>query len=489
MKLKQLLKVVRPLDLIGAEEIEITGLTSSSLEVKPGFLFAALKGKKHDGNSFVNEAVGRGALAVLSENVPPPEWPLSWVRVADAREALGLMAAEFYGHPSLEMKTIGITGTKGKTTVTYLLEAIIQNAGGKPAVIGTINYRGPGLFQEAQRTTPEAPELQRLLRTFLDNGATHAILEVSSHSLVMNRVLGVYFDVAMFTNLSPEHLDFHPTIEDYFEAKKKLFFLNKKKRTAIVNQDDPWGKKLITELPLATITYGFEPQALIRASQVSYSEKETHFIIDFPGGQVELTSPLLGQHNVYNLLASFAAGLVLNLDLTAMVQGITSVKKIPGRLEKVENNLGLKIFVDYAHTDTALANVLTTLRSFNPKRIILVFGCGGDRDRSKRERMGQVAGEMADIIFITSDNPRQEDPSAIMIEIEKGIRRTGVKKYYLEIDRREAIRQALRSTRQEDILLVAGKGHETYQEIKGEKFPFNDVETIRSLLDELERNK
>lgn len=486
MKLSQLLKVVRPLDLTGPEEVEITGLSSFSQEVERGFLFAALKGQKHDGVQFVNEARERGAVAILSETKPPVNWPLTWVHVADARESLALLAAEFYGHPSKSLKVIGITGTKGKTTITYLLEAIIEKAGGKPGVIGTINYRGPGIRQQALRTTPEAPELQKIMRTFLDHGGTHAILEVSSHSLVLKRVVGVHFDVALFTNLSPEHLDFHLTLEDYFEAKKKLFFLNTKKRTAVVNHDDAYGKSLIAELPMTTVTFGFEPQALIRAAQTKFSEKETAILIDYPGGEIELVTPLLGRHNVYNILASFAAGLVLNLDVAAIVAGISAVEKVPGRLEKIENKLGLSIFVDYAHTEAALRNVLETLRSLNHKRIILVFGCGGDRDKGKRPKMGQVAGELADVIILTSDNPRSEDPLAIIAEVENGLRLTGVKQYFVEPDRRQAIWQALNLARKGDALLVAGKGHEEYQEIKGQKIPFKDNEVIRELLKEFE---
>lgn len=486
MKLSQLLNVIRPLDLTGPEEVEVTGLSSFSGEVKPGFLFAALKGQKHDGVKFVPEAVDRGALAILSEAKPPDNWPLTWIRVADARESLALMAAEFYGHPSTFMKVIGITGTKGKTTISYLLEAIIARAGGKPGIIGTISYRGPGIYQEALRTTPEAPELQKIMRTFLDNGATHVVLEVSSHSLILKRVMGVHFDIALFTNLSPEHLDFHQTMEDYFEAKKKLFFLNTKKRTAVVNQDDTYGKRLITELPMTTVTFGFEPQALIRAAETRFTEKGTTILIDYPGGEIELVTPLLGRHNVYNILAAFATGLVLNLDVAAIAAGISSLQNVPGRLERIENKLGLSIFVDYAHTEAALKSVLEALHSLNPKRIILVFGCGGDRDRGKRKRMGQVAGELADIVIVTSDNPRSEDPLAIMAEIESGLRLTGNNRYFLEPDRRQAIWQALNLARKGDILLVAGKGHEEYQEIKGKKIPFKDSDVIQDLLKRLE---
>ncbi len=489
MKLDQLLKSIRPLGLVGSEEIEITGLACHSQQVEPGFLFAAFKGQKHNGLDFIEEAVRRGAAAILSEAPAPPNWPVTWIQVSNARQALALLAAEFYGHPSASMRVIGITGTKGKTTITYLIESILTKAGAKPAVIGTINYRGPGLFKEANRTTPEAPELQRMLRIFLDHGATHAILEVSSHSLSLHRVLGINFDLAIFTNLSPEHLDFHPTMEDYFEAKKRLFFLNKKKRTAIVNQDDPWGKKLIGELPMTTITFGLEAAALIQAAQIELSEKKTTFLISYPGGEVEIETALLGLHNVYNILASFAAGLALNVDLSAICEGIKAVKNIPGRLEKIESHLDFTIFVDYAHTELALRSVLQTLRGFNPRRLIVVFGCGGDRDPSKREKMGQVAGELADLIFVTSDNPRSEDPLSIMAQIEKGILKNGIKKYFLEPDRRLAIRKALQVARKGDIVLVAGKGHENYQEIAGKTIPFNDSLVIRELISELKEKR
>lgn len=487
MKLTHLLKAIRPINLVGPDDIEITGLAYHSQKVEPGFLFAALKGQKNHGLNFLDEALKRGAIAILSDSSPPADWPLTWIEVNDARQALALLAAEFYGHPSSSLKVIGITGTKGKTTITYLLESIISKASGRPAVIGTINYRGPGLFEEAGRTTPEAPDLQRMLRTFLDNGATHAILEVSSHSLTLNRVLGINFDVTMFTNLSPEHLDFHLSMEDYFEAKKRLFYLNKKKKVAIVNQDDPWGKKLISELPMNTITFGFEPEALIRADHYELSEKKTILNICYPGAEVKIETSLLGYHNIYNILAAFSAGLVLNIELEAIVEGIEAVKTVPGRLEKIENDLGLSVYVDYAHTESALQSVLETLRGFNPKRLIVVFGCGGNRDPGKREKMGEVAGQLADLIFITSDNPRYEDPLSIIYEIEKGIKKAGLKHYFLQPDRGLAIKQALEMARPGDIVVVAGKGHENYQEIAGQRIPFNDAQVIREILKEMKK--
>ncbi|OGD19757.1 MAG: hypothetical protein A2Y69_02615, partial [Candidatus Aminicenantes bacterium RBG_13_59_9] len=346
---------------------------------------------------------------------------------------------------------------------------------------------GPGLEIEADRTTPEAPDIQRMMRDFVSRGATHCLLEVSSHALDLKRVWGVEFDVAVFTNLSGEHLDYHPNMEDYFEAKKKLFLINSKKRTAVVNLDDPWGKKLLAELPMATVSFGLEPAAIVRSKVHRLSEEGITAEIDYPGGQLEITSPLMGKHNLSNILASFAVSLVLNLPISAIQQGISSLRGIPGRLERIENQRGFHVFIDYAHTDIALKHLLETFRSFKPGRILLVFGAGGDRDRSKRDRMGEVAGRLADLVFITSDNPRSEDPMAIIAEIEKGVKRAGMKNYRIIPDRRQAIEQALRAGKRNDYILVAGKGHEPYQIIKDNTLPFHDGEVIRKILQDLEK--
>jgi UDP-N-acetylmuramoyl-L-alanyl-D-glutamate--2,6-diaminopimelate ligase len=487
MKLKALLAGVSFIDISKNEEEEIQGIAYSSQNVQPGFLFAALKGEKKDGFEFVEEALGKGAVAVLSENPKPPNFPKNWIHVRDAREALALCSANFYSHPSQNMKVIGITGTKGKTTITYLLEEILKKSEYTPGVIGTVSYRGPKINIPAQRTTPESVDLQRMMREMLDKGVTHCLVEVSSHALELKRVQGIGFDIAIFSNLSGEHLDYHLTMERYFEAKKKLFFLNRKKRIAVINLDDPWGKKLISQLP-GVITYGLEPSALIRGEKYELTEIGIALEVRYPGGQFTVTSPLLGKPNLYNVLASIAAALTLNISVPAIKAGIAALKRIPGRFDKIENSSGLHIFVDYAHTDDALRNLLETVKELDRGRIILVFGAGGDRDKAKRERMGEVAGRMADWTILTNDNPRSEDPMTIIRAIEKGIKKTGAKSYTILPDRRKAIERALSMGEKGDYILIAGKGHENYQIIGDEVFPFNDAEIIKEILSRMEAN-
>ncbi len=489
MRLKDLIRGIPVLVFLGDEQADIQGIAYSSKDVKPGFLFAALKGDMRDGFAFVPEAISRGAVAVLSDKARPEELGVPWIHVFDAREAVALCAANFYGHPSEALKVVGITGTKGKTTTTYILESIFKAAGFKPGVIGTIHYRGPGFELEAQRTTPEAPDLQKMLRAMLNDGVTHCAMEVSSHALSLKRVSGIRFDVVAFTNLSGEHLDYHHTMEDYFAAKKTLFTLDSKKRTAVVNEDDPWGKRLIADLPLKTITFGLEPAALVRGERFKLNGAGLEALIKFPGGQTTIASSFSGKHNLYNILASFAIALALNIPLQAIKDGIAALKQVPGRFEKVENAFGLQIYVDYAHNDAALGSLLEAVREMNPGRILLVFGAGGDRDRSKRERMGQVAGCSADWIFLTSDNPRSEDPMAIIQEIEKGVKKSGSKKYTVIPDRREAIAKALAFAHKGDYILLAGKGHESYQILKDRTIPFSDVRVAREILEAMEKNK
>jgi UDP-N-acetylmuramoyl-L-alanyl-D-glutamate--2,6-diaminopimelate ligase len=482
MKIKNIFKDVPLLSFQGEEKTDIQGITYFSKEIQPGFLFAALKGEKTDGHEFVREALRKGAGAVLSARPKPPKLMTNWIQVFDTREALALCSANFYDHPSQKMKLVGITGTKGKTTITFILEAILRRAGFATGVIGTISYRGPDFELEAQRTTPEAPDLQKMLKDMFDRGVTHCLMEVSSHALDLKRVWGISFDVAVFTNLSGEHLDYHHTMEDYFAAKKKLFGLNSKKRTAVVNEDDPWGKKLIAELPMSTITFGLEPHALVKGEKFRLNGLGIEAQVKFPGGQVTVTSPLSGKHNLYNILAAFAVALALNIPPQAIKDGIADLVTVPGRFEKIENSLGLDIYIDYAHTDAALKSLLESVRELKPSRILLVFGAGGDRDRSKRARMGEAAGLSADWIFLTSDNPRSEDPLAIIHEIEQGVLKTGTKKYSIVPDRRKAIEQALLFAKKGDAVLVAGKGHENYQVLKDKVVPFHDGKVIREIL-------
>lgn len=485
MKLAELLQDVRVVNLYLSGDPDITGISYSSWKVEPGNIFVAIKGQRLDGHDFLDEALGRGAVAVVSERPRPSEFNKTWVQVLEAREALALLAVNFYRQPSSELKVIGVTGTKGKTTITYILEEILKTAGFRSGVIGTVDYRWPGHQFSADRTTPEAPDIQKILRQMVEDGVTHCLMEVSSHSLQFKRVWGIGFDVAIFTNLSGEHLDYHQTMENYFEAKKKLFFLNHKRQASIVNIDDPWGEKLLSELPMHTISFGFKPEAVVRAEKFTINPDGMTATISSPLGQLTFTSTLIGRHNLYNFLAAISAAMVLSIPVPAIVRGISAIKNVPGRFENVPNSLGIKVIVDYAHTDAALDNLLQAVRSLNPRKVILVFGCGGDRDRLKRPRMGEVAARLADWAIITSDNPRSEDPEKIIAEIEQGFNRAGHSNYEKIVDRRRAIEAALIMARKGDWVVIAGKGHENYQIFKDRVVPFSDVQIAREIMESL----
>ncbi len=488
MKLKDVLRGVPVLRINGNLEEEITGLAYSSKDVRPGYLFAALRGEKTDGFHFRQEAFEKGSVALLSERSKPKDAGKSWIQVSEARKALALCSANFYNNPSQRIKVVGITGTKGKTTISYLLEKILQIDKQRPGVIGTISYRGPGIFHTAKRTTPEAPEIQKLIKRMLEGGATHCVMEISSHSLEFKRTVGIDIDVAVFSNLSGEHLDFHKSMEDYFEAKKKLFSRNKK-ATAIINSDDPWGKRLISELTMDMITYGFEKEALVRAENYCFSQEGTEFFLKVPSGKVSCVSPLLGKPNLYNIMGATAAALALKIPLDSIKSGIASLQGVPGRFERIENPFGFHIFVDYAHSDDALRNLLETAQELSPQRVLLVFGAGGDRDKSKRPRMGELAGKLADWTILTSDNPRSEDPLAILSDIEEGIKKTGPGKYDVEPDRKKAIQKILSEGRPGDYILIAGKGHENYQIFKDKTIHFDDAEVVREILANLDYSR
>lgn len=483
MKIKDLLQDVSTVQFLGNEEEDIMGIAYSSRTVGAGYLFAALRGENRDGFRFIPEAISNGAAVILSERPMPSEFDINWIQVQEARKALALCSANFFHHPSRQLKVIGVTGTKGKTTITYIIESILKAAAFSPGVIGTISYRGPGVDITAARTTPEAPDLQGMMHNMAEKKATHCVMEVSSHSLELERVIGIDFDVAVFTNLSGEHLDYHQTMERYFEAKKKLFFLPTRKKTmAVINTDDVWGKKLIDDLHMSAITYGLEPIALVRAEKFSLSEKGIELLVKYPAGKMQISSPLLGRPNLYNILAAVASALILKVPESKIVAGIAALRGIPGRFEKIQNSFGMHIFVDYAHNDDALRHLLETAKELALKKTIIVFGAGGDRDKSKRSRMGETAGRWADYSIITSDNPRSEDPLAIIAEIERGMKKSGSKQYEIIPDRKEAIARALDIGGAGDYILVAGKGHEDYQIIKDRVIHFSDAEVILELL-------
>jgi UDP-N-acetylmuramoyl-L-alanyl-D-glutamate--2,6-diaminopimelate ligase len=486
MKLEDVLRGIPVTSRGGAGGEEINGIAYNSKVVRSGFLFAALPGAARNGMDFVAEAVGKGAAAVLSAWPKPPAVDAAWIQVADAREALALAAANFYGHPSDSMKVVGVTGTKGKTTTTFILDEILRASGASTGLIGTIEYRRPGWTMAAPRTTPESSDLQALLRDFLDAGVTHCAMEVSSHALEQKRVWDVSYDVAVFTNLSGEHLDYHPTMETYFDAKKKLFFLDHKRSAAVVNCDDPWGQKLVAELPMKTVTFGLEPAAIVRSLKYVSSEDGIDAQVTYPGGMMRIQSVLVGRHNLYNLLAAIGAALALGIGPADIIRGIATLKGVPGRFQRVPNRRDLQIVVDYAHTDAALESLLMTAREFKPRRVILVIGAGGDRDKGKRERMGRVAARLADWTVLTSDNPRSEEPGDIIAAIEEGFAKEAVRAYEVEPDRRKAIVRALATANKGDIVLIAGKGHEDYQIFKDRTVPFSDVEVVEESLREME---
>jgi UDP-N-acetylmuramoyl-L-alanyl-D-glutamate--2,6-diaminopimelate ligase len=415
------------------------------------------------------------------------ETPCPLILVKDSLGAMGLVSDAFYGHPSGEMAVIGVTGTNGKTTITYLLEKIFMTAGLNCGVIGTINYRLGNRLWPAARTTPLAPDLQRLLREMTNAGARSVVMEVSSHALALKRVDGINFRAGVFTNLTRDHLDFHKTMKEYFKAKARLFQLLREgkepeNKTAIINADDSWGSKLLTQARTRVLTYGMNPSCDLRAASVKLDTSGTHFEFHHRGRNLPVRMKLLGQHNVYNALAAIGAALAAGIDEAAAVAGVESLQGVPGRLEKIGNGKDPVVLVDYAHTEDALQRALETVRTFKPRRLIVVFGCGGDRDRGKRPPMGETAARLADRVIVTSDNPRSEDPRKIILDIEVGIRKVRTEGYEIYPDRAEAIHKAITGAGAGDVVLIAGKGHETTQIYADRTVPFDDREVARAVL-------
>jgi UDP-N-acetylmuramoyl-L-alanyl-D-glutamate--2,6-diaminopimelate ligase len=476
----------------GDLDVPVSGITLDSRQVSPGLLFVAVRGMKMDGNRFIPDAIARGAAAIVSA-MPGDAYPgISWIQVADEREALAILSANFYEHPASKLHAIGITGTNGKTTTTYLIEAILKAAGFPCAVFGTIDYRGPGFQLAAERTTPEAPELQALFDRVVKGGWKHAVMEVSSHAVELKRVLGLHFEVAVFTNLTRDHLDLHKDMRSYFLAKKKLFtgLDGSIPRVLVLNADDPQFAELKSIAPSHVISYGMSSGADIKPSKYDAMQGGVGMdaVFNSPVGDLQIHSKLLGKPNLYNIGAAIGAAVGLGIPAHAIVAGIGQMPLVPGRFESVNAGQNFRVIVDFAHTDDALARVLQSAREITPGRLIVLFGCGGDRDRTKRPLMGEVAIKGSDFVVVSSDNPRSEDPLAILAEIEIGIRRAGGvdgKNYHMIADRREAIRYALALASPGDTVLLAGKGHEAYQIIGDQSFPFDERAVARELLDEL----
>ncbi|PKN35003.1 MAG: UDP-N-acetylmuramoyl-L-alanyl-D-glutamate--2,6-diaminopimelate ligase [Deltaproteobacteria bacterium HGW-Deltaproteobacteria-19] len=489
-------------DLSGA----VRSVCYDSRQCAPGSLFVAVPGLKFDGHRFIGEAISRGARFVVHERefMPPPD--VTAVRVDDCRRALGLLGRNFFGDPSGSLCLIGIVGTNGKTTITYLLESILEAAGDRPGILGTVNYRFGSRVWPAPNTTPESLEMQRILRVMLDAGATHVVGEISSHALDLKRADDCDFDLGVFTNLSQDHLDYHGTMEAYFAAKSRMFLEilpgSRKGRAirAIMNADDPWGRRLLARTAVMTLSYGLETPADVSARNVILNLDGIEAEVRGPGISTTLRSSLIGRFNLYNILAAAAAAAALGIPETAIRDGVERLRNVPGRLEKVEGGKDdPRVFVDYAHTEDALRRVLENLAMFRRGRIITVFGCGGDRDRGKRPLMGRAAVEGSSVAIITSDNPRTEDPLEIIREIEAGVvglqvrrirsgeldeaaGKTGRPVYLVVPDRKTAIEQAIRSSGPDDIVLIAGKGHEDYQIIGESRTPFDDRRVARAVL-------
>lgn len=498
MRFGELISGLGGCEAFGPLNVEVTGIEFDSRAVKgkgpgKGPLFAALKGGHTDGRGFIKDALRQGAVAVLHEGPRAQGLSVAELIAKDARETLAMLSARYFGYPALQLRLTGVTGTNGKTTTTYLLESIFREAGFSAGVIGTIAYRYGGKTRGAPHTTPEAPELQAMLRDMLDSGVTHAAIEVSSHALAQKRVHGCSFDCAVFTNLTPEHLDFHGTMDEYFRCKAVLFKeLLKSTGKAVVNIDDQWGARLKRDCPSA-VTYSLEKGADVFPLSSELVEEGIRAEVDTPWGAVNVETRLAGEYNLQNILAAVAAAGTLGISPRAIEKGIKALARVPGRLEKIESAGGkrYRVYVDYAHTADALERALKAIRMTAKSRVITVFGCGGNRDRAKRPAMGAVASEYSDAVIITSDNPRDEDPLDIIREIEAGVtleRFSGPDQgmtgrgYMAVPDRREAIGKALSIAKDGDTVLVAGKGHEDYQIAKGIKTRFDDVEEVKAAM-------
>lgn len=486
MQLGQLLRELPVLKSGADPAAEISSLAYNSREVTPGTLFFAIRGEKADGHKYIPDALKRGAGAVVSELEAPPDLASRWIQVTAIRRALADSARAFFRHPEARLRIAGITGTNGKTTTSYLVESILNAAGIHTGTFGTIEYRLGGRVMEATNTTPESLDLIAFFAELVQAGGTAAVMEVSSHALAQERVWGFHFAAAVFTNLTQDHLDYHHDFEGYFRAKRRLFegLGAGAPDWAVINVDDSWGARLL-ELPYPhRLTYGLNDGAQVTPRRIEPGTKDTEAVIAIPDGELKIVSPLLGRANLYNILAAIATGVAMGIASSKIEEGIARLQAVPGRFERIDQGQPFLVVVDYAHTDDALKNVLNTAREITRNRLIVLFGCGGERDRSKRPRMGEAAGSLADFVVLTSDNPRGEDPLLIMADALVGLQRTG-KPYIAEVDRGIAVRKALEEAREGDVVVLAGKGHETYQVLKDGKIDFDDRVVARKVLAEM----
>lgn len=484
--LVSLLEALPEASLKGAGSVAVHGLAYDSRAVSDGDLFFCIRGLTTNGHNHAPQALEAGASAIVAEeSIETGEHPL--VLVKDSRDAMARIAAAYYGHPSRQLKVVALTGTNGKTTTSYMIKAICETWGIKAGVLGTLGYVYPGFEKSGSHTTPEAPVFQRMLRSMVDDGVGCVAAEISSHALQLKRATGTFFEAALFTNLSRDHLDFHGSFEAYRDAKLKLFlpggpWEGGSPRWAVLNADDPVSDYYAKATFAHRLTYGIGNGADVKAVDIKGDAAGSDFTVLYKDRSFPVRVNVPGSFNVYNALAACAAGLILGCDNEAVASGIKTVMNVPGRMERIECGQDFRIIVDYAHTPDALSNVLTALRSITPGKIICVFGCGGDRDRGKRPEMGAVAARKSDWAVVTSDNPRSEDPNKIIEQILKGFSEAGFKNYEVVPDRAEAIEKAVRTAEAQDTVLIAGKGHEDYQILGDRRIDFDDRETAKGAL-------
>jgi len=487
MSLAEAIAGIDTVRVTGPSNARIRSVACDSRKVERGSMFFALPGEKLDGSRFVNDAVARGAIAIASSNSRPVDVSreIAWVELTRGKErrSLALASANFFGHPANSLKLIGVTGTNGKTTTTFLIDSILNAAGSTSGLVGTTGYRTPKGSRPAQNTTPESLDLQQMFAEIRDAGGTHGILEASSHALAMDRLWGCHFAVAVFTNLTRDHLDYHKTFEDYFAAKRRLFAGTGAGApdVAVINADDPYADRL-EGLARRTLTYSLKGGADLVATKLSLGSGGVEFTVQTAAGKIGVRSPLVGRINVYNILAALGAGTGLDIPVSKIEEGVANLGLVPGRFQRIDEGQPFLLIVDYAHTDDALRNLISTARELKASgRIITVFGAGGERDRTKRPLMGEAAGSLSDLVVLTSDNPRGEDPLRIINDVVVGLQKVSAK-YRTEPDREQAIEIALGEARPGDIVLLAGKGHETYQVLRDKTIDFDDREKARAIL-------
>lgn len=479
MKLNEILKGI-DYELLQGENIDINSISYDSRKVTNEALFVCISGFITDGCKFINQAIKNGAKAVMVERPIYLDRNITIVKVKNSRYAMSIAASNLYNNPSNDIKLIGITGTNGKTTTSYLIASILKQAGKKVGIIGTIQNQIGDRVLKSEHTTPEALELQQLFLQMKQNNIDYVIMEVSSHSLALDRVSGCNFDIGVFTNLTQDHLDFHKTMQNYRDAKSKLFKMCKK---GIINVDDDSSKYIADTAICDIIGFSINNNANFKAQNICLSAESVNFDVIIDNKQIDFYMPIPGKFNVYNSLAAIATCYSLSIPIEIIQKGVKNAETVQGRCQSIKTNKGFSIIIDYAHTPDGLKNIITTVNEFNKGRTIVLFGCGGDRDKTKRSIMGEIAGNLANICIITSDNPRSENPESIIVDIENGILKTNCQ-YVKIIDRKEAIKYALNIAQKDDIVIIAGKGHENYQIFKDKTIHFDDFEVANSFLQE-----